>query len=82
MDYITCTCRKNKPRVSVAVCMKCKRSRNCIDYRDYLQPSLFPDAFERRKIARAIYTRGNKPKRTISEATEILGKPEQLALNL
>lgn len=82
MDYITCNYKKNKPKVSVAVCAKCKRRMNCLDYSNYLQPPLFPDLFEAKTLMKEIYKRGNKRKRMKLEATELPDKPEQLALNL
>ncbi len=82
MDYITCNQKRNKPRVSIAVCAKCKRRRNCADYSNYLQPPLFPDIFEGRKITKLIYRRDGKNKNMKSEAGEILDKPEQLTLSL
>jgi hypothetical protein len=82
MDYITCNQKRNKPKVSIAVCAKCKRRRNCADYRNYLQPLLFPDLFKERKITKLIYRRDVRNKRMQSEVGEILDRPEQLTLNL
>ena len=82
MGYITCNQKKNRPMVNVAVCAKCIRRKKCSDYGNYLQPPLFPDLFEVRIRLRELYYRDNKPKKMKSEATEIVDKPEQLALNL
>jgi len=68
--------------VNVAVCAKCIRRKKCSDYENYLQPPLFPDLFEVRIGLRELYYRDNKPKKIKSKATEIVDKPEQLALNL
>ena len=53
MDYITCNYKKNKAKLSTAVCMKCRRRRNCPDYGDYVQPRLFPDLFKGKITTRA-----------------------------
>jgi len=82
MIYITCNYKKSRPRISTAVCEKCKRTTNCPDYRNYIQPLLFADLFKVNTITNAIYKRGNRPKRMEPEATQISDRPEQLALNL
>lgn len=82
MDYITCNYKKNKPKVSVNVCTKCKRRMNCLDYSNYLQPPLFPDLFKVKTLMKEMCRRDNKAKRMKPEAAELSNKPEQLALNL
>jgi len=82
MVYLTCNYKKSRPRISISVCRKCRRRKNCFDYRDYIQPPLFADLFKGKTITNAMYRRDNKPKRMESEATQIPDKPEQLALNL
>ena len=81
MDYITCNYKKNKPRVSVDVCVKCRRRRSCLDYGNYLQPLLFPNLLKE-KAKDLLYRMGNKPKRLKSEGSEVLDRPEQLELNM
>jgi hypothetical protein len=76
MDYIICNHKKSKPKVSVELCEKCKRIGTCADYARYTQPSLFPDSVmgtNRIKI---------KPLKIKPEPTEILDRPEQLALDI
>jgi hypothetical protein len=82
MVYITCNYKKSRPRISIAVCEKCKRRTNCPDYRDYIQPPLFADLFKVKTITNAMPRKANRPKRMESEATQITDKSEQLALNL
>lgn len=81
MNYITCNQKKNKPRISVAVCVKCSRKKNCPDYGNYLQPLLFPN-LRKEKTVTPIYRMSSKPKRVESEVSEVLDRPEQLELNL
>jgi len=71
MVYITCNYKKSRPRISIAVCEKCKRRTNCPDYRNYIQPPLFEDLFKVKTITNAMYRRDNRPKRMGSEATQI-----------
>ncbi len=80
-DYITCTHTKSKHRISVAICETCKRMKNCPDYRDYRQPSLFPEVLKRQRITKAMYRRRTKAKRIGSESDENVDKPVQLFLN-
>jgi hypothetical protein len=75
MVYITCNHKKSKPRISIGVCKRCKRRKNCPDYGNYVQPLLFA-------IPSAIHRRGAKPKRMRSEVSQISDRPEQLALSL
>ena len=82
MDYITCNQKKNKPRVGIVVCGKCRRRRGCPDYRNYLQPLLFPlDSLKGKIPTEAIYRRF-KQKRMKPEVTQIPDKPKQLALDM
>ena len=39
--FFTCLVRKNKPRVTIRICRKCKLHKSCTQFRDYIQPSLF-----------------------------------------
>ena len=82
MVYIACNYKKSRPRISIAVCEKCKRRTNCPDYRDHIQPPLFVDLFKVKTITNAMYRRGNRPKRMESEVNQIKDRSEQLALNL
>ena len=78
MDYITCSRTKSKYRVAVALCEVCKRMKNCPDYLNYRQPSLFPELLKGERFTK----RRNRPERMKNESEEISDKPEQLMLNL
>jgi hypothetical protein len=82
MDFITCNSKKNRPRINVAVCAKCRRRRNCADYGNYLQFPLFPELFEFKTRARKRYLWDAQPKRMKPEVAEGIDRPEQLGLNL
>ena len=82
MDFIICNSKKNRPRINVAVCGKCRRRRNCPDYGNYVQFPLFPELFEIKTRARKRYVWDTQPKRMESEAAEVMNRPEQLELNL
>jgi hypothetical protein len=72
MSYITCTKKKFK-KVHISVCEKCKGIQ-CPDYRDFVQPTLFPLLQD--KLLR-------KPTRRKRIKPEPLPDgPEQLILNL
>ena len=80
-DYITCNHTKSKYRISVLICEACKRMKKCPDYRDYRQPSLFPEILKRQRITKALYRRRTKAKRIGSESDKNVDKPVQLSLN-
>jgi hypothetical protein len=82
MDYITCSHTKSEYKVSVAICDNCKRKKTCVDYRNYVQPSLFKDGSGRQKTTRATGRRGTKKEIGTPERFEISARPEQLALNI
>jgi hypothetical protein len=41
MSFIVCVSRKSNPRVSVEMCLKCRRAAVCESYRSYREPFLF-----------------------------------------
>jgi len=43
MNFITCSRKKSKPKVSTTICEKCNRARKCPDYNLFRQPVLFSD---------------------------------------
>ena len=82
MGYITCSAKKNRPRVNVAVCAKCRRKKGCTDYRNYCQFPLFPELLAKTRATKEAFIRFSKPIRTKSGPSEILNQPEQLLLDL
>jgi hypothetical protein len=82
MDYITCNAKKNRPRVNVAVCAKCRRKKGCPDYWNYRQFPLFPELLEKVRITKEAFMRFSKPISIKSGPSEILNQPEQLLLDL
>ena len=82
MDYITCNAKKNRPRVNVAVCAKCRRKKGCPDYRNYCQFPLFPELLAKTRATKEAFIRFSKPTRIKSKRSEILNQPEQLMLDL
>jgi len=73
MPYITCTKRKSH-KVHITVCEKCKGVK-CPDYRNYIQPTLFPSFVQDKPLRNAVKMEKIKP-------TPILDGPEQLILNM
>ena len=82
MDYIACNAKKNRPRVNVAVCAKCRRKKGCPDYRNYCQFFLFPELLAKTRATKEAFIRFSKPIRTKSGPSEILNQSEQLLLDL
>jgi hypothetical protein len=82
VDYITCNAKKNRPRVNVAVCAKCRRKKGCADYGSYCQFSLFPELLAKTRAAKEAFIRLSKPIRIKTRPSEILRNPEQLMLDL
>jgi len=82
MDYITCNAKKNRPRVNVAVCARCRQRKGCPDYANYCQFPLFPELLEQVGTTKEAFIRFSKPIRMKSGPREILEKPEQLMLDL
>ena len=82
MGYITCNAKKNRPRVNVAVCAKCRQKKGCPDYGNYIQFPLFPGLFQTTIMTPDDMRRMSKLKKIRSEPPEILDKPLQLALDL
>jgi hypothetical protein len=81
LDYITCNQKKNKSRVSIAVCERCRRRKGCSDYGNYLQPPLFP-GIRKFKPKKPIYRAIDKSKMVKPHVNDLLIKDKQLALNL
>jgi len=76
MPYITCTHKKSHHKVYVAKCEKCKGIK-CLDYRSYVQPTLFPGIAKELTIRKAI-----KPKRIKTETIPLQNGPEQLSFEM
>jgi len=73
MPYITCTRKKSHHKVNVAMCERCKGMK-CPDYRDYIQPPLFPGLFTRKPLSKP-----PRQKRIKSKLTPLPNSPEQLS---
>ena len=82
MDYITCNRTKSRYKVSVDICSVCRRMKRCADYRDYVQPSLLPEALTAKRITKATFRKRRKPGRTKPDFLELSNQPEQLTLNI
>lgn len=82
MDYITCNSKKNRPRVNVAVCGRCRRRGNCPDYVNYLQFPLFPDLFHEIMLMEGTFGRARKQRRLKHDAATSTNRGEQLVFSL
>jgi len=71
MPYITCTKKKSRHKVSVAVCERCKGMK-CPDYRNFIQPVMFPSFVVDKPLRKAVKMKRIKP-------APIPDKPEQLS---
>jgi len=60
MPYTTCTPKKSHHKVDVAQCHKCKGIK-CYDYRDYIQPTLFPYYVQDETLRRPFRRKKAKP---------------------
>jgi len=49
---IVCGRRKNRPRVFIAVCERCRYRKKCVSYQQYINPGLF-DAKRKGRAQRA-----------------------------
>jgi hypothetical protein len=76
MPYITCTHKKSHHKIDVAKCHKCKGIK-CYDYRDYVQPALFPGITKKPTIRKTV-----KPKRIKTETIPLPNSPEQLSFEM
>lgn len=41
IKFIICSRKKNRPRKSIAACLKCPHNKVCDDFKNFKQPSLF-----------------------------------------
>ena len=60
MPYVICTKKKSRPKISIAVCERCKRME-CPDYRDYVQPTLFPSFVHDKTLRKSVRVKTDKP---------------------
>jgi hypothetical protein len=56
--------------------------KRCADYKSYIQPSLFPDALNAKRITKAMFRKRRKSRGTKPDSLELSDKPEQLTLNI
>jgi hypothetical protein len=82
MDYITCNSKRNRPRVNVAVCARCKRRGICPDYVNYLQFPLFPDLFHDNMLTEGTFGRLRKQTRLKQDDAPSANRGEQLVFSL
>ena len=82
MDYIICNRKRSRARVKVDVCEMCMRMNKCSDYKDYIQPSLFPAFVKEMKATKDAYRRVVKLKNIKPELADRQDIPEQLMFNL
>ena len=73
MPYITCTKKKSK-KIHISLCERCKGIQ-CSDYRDFVQPTLFPKLVRDKEVRKPVRMKKVKP-------VPIPDGPEQLILNL
>jgi hypothetical protein len=73
MAFITCTKKKSRHKVHISVCEKCKGMK-CSDYRNYIQPTLFP-LLQDKPLRKPLRIKRIKPE-------PLPDGPEQLILNL
>ena len=78
MKYVTCNHKKNRARVSLAVCAKCKRRGRCSDYLHYFQLPLFPSFFK--YATQEPYRRDTGSRRIRPVPRKSLVGPKQLTL--
>jgi hypothetical protein len=60
MPYIICTKKKSRPKVSIEICERCKGMK-CLDYRDYIQPTLFPFFVQDKRFRKTVRVKREKP---------------------
>ena len=73
MSYITCSQKKTKHKVHVSVCKRCK-GMDCIDYRNYVQLSLFPSLIPDEKIRRKF-----RPEIRVGAVDPVSKTPKQMS---
>ena len=71
MPYITCTKKKSRHKVSIEICERCKGMK-CLDYRDYIQPTMFPSLVRDKSFRKHVRVKRIKPE-------PIPNGPEQLS---
>ena len=76
MNFITCSRKKSKPKVSTSICEKCGRARKCPDYSLFLQPVLFSDLEKNNRPVRKLALKTYEDKKDKNIKTE-----EQLKLS-
>jgi len=72
MPYVTCTKKKSRHKVSIEICERCKGMK-CLDYRDYIQPTLFPSFVQDKGFRETVRIKREKP-------VPHPDQPEQLSL--
>ena len=72
MPYVTCTKKKSRHKVSIEICERCKGMK-CVEYRDYIQPTLFPFFVQDKLLRKPVRMKRDKP---VSHPDQ----PEQLLL--
>ena len=73
MAYITCT-KKKSHKVHISICEQCK-GMVCADYRNHIQPTLFPLCVRDKPLRKPARMKRVKP-------APLPDGPEQLILNL
>ena len=73
MSYIICTKKKSK-KVHISICEKCKGIQ-CSNYRDFVQPTLFPSLARDKSLRKPVRIKKEKP-------VPLPDGPEQLILSL
>ncbi|MBW1764295.1 MAG: hypothetical protein JRJ23_06065 [Deltaproteobacteria bacterium] len=74
--YITCSRKKSRPKVSLIICEKCSRKRRCPDYKNCIEPSLFPRLTKRLQAS----IKRHKIKESSTQKEKVSVKPEQMYL--
>jgi len=59
MPYIICT-KKRSHKVHISICEKCKGMK-CPDYRNHIQPALFPKLVRDKVVRKAVRIKRAKP---------------------
>jgi hypothetical protein len=77
MAFIICTHKRSRPKISPSVCKKCSRIKTCHDYKDFVDPPLFPD------LSNDVIKTWTIPrkKHVITEPKEIADAQVQLTFN-
>lgn len=72
MYYVTCTKKKSRHKVNIAICERC-RGMKCLDYRGFIQPTLFPSLVRDKALRKPVRIKRDKP-------VPHPDQPEQLSL--